>query len=122
MKADAALHQTAGGDICKLERRLEKKESSSYQWGRTSLESHILLLWSVNQANSQTGSQCTPTKLLHAAYYSAAPGPSSFKNAKQSTQIHPTKPNLDPPLSLNNPENRKEEQLHVGPGSVPKKT
>lgn len=67
MKADAALHQTCG-DICKLERRLEKKESSSYQWGRRSLESHILLLWSVNQANSQTGSQCTPTKLLQAAY------------------------------------------------------
>lgn len=67
MKADAALHQTCG-DICELERRLEKKESSSYQWGRTSLESHILLLWSANQANSQTGSQCTPTKLLQAAY------------------------------------------------------
>lgn len=51
IKADAALHQTAVScdDICNLERRLEKKESSACQWGRTSLESHILLLWSVNE-------------------------------------------------------------------------
>lgn len=69
MKGEAALQQTAVGcgGICELERRLEKKGSSSHQWGRRSLESHILLLWSVNQANSQTGSRCTPTKLLRAA-------------------------------------------------------
>lgn len=88
MKADAALHQAAVGcgDICKLERRLEKKQSSSYQWGRTSLESQILLLWSVNQANSQTGSQCTPTKLLQAAYIQRRRGgfPLKMQNSRHT--------------------------------------
>lgn len=111
LKAEAALHQTAVGcgGICKRERRLEKKESSSYRWGRASLESHILLLWSVNQANSQTGSRCTPTKLC-----SAAPGPFSFKNAKQSTQIRPTKPSLEASLSFNNPETGRRSSSALG--------
>lgn len=52
MKAVTTLRQIAVGldgcHICKLERRLEKKESLAYQRGRTSLESDILLLWCVN--------------------------------------------------------------------------